>query len=148
MTTTERVAVAPTTAQGGRVRSRLLAVAGAVAAAVAIWVIAVPVFGLELVAPPGPDETAPQAVPFVAVVMASLVASLAGWALLAVLERFLSRARTVWTVVASIVMVLSLAGPLLGDAGVPVACRITLALMHLSVGAVLITQLRKSSAAR
>lgn len=147
MTTTDRVAV-DAAAQGGRVRSRLLAVAGAVVAAVAIWVIAVPVFGLELVAPPGPDETAPQAVPFVAVVMASLVASLAGWALLAVLERFLSRARTVWTVVASIVMVLSLAGPLLGDAGVPVACRITLALMHVSVGAVLITQLPKSSAAR
>jgi len=146
MTTTERAPAAPTT-QGGRLRSRLLAVAGAVAAAVAIWVIAVPVLGVDLVAPPGPDETAPQAVPFAAVVMASLVASLAGWALLAVLERFLSRARTVWTVVASIVMVLSLAGPLLGDAGVPVACRITLALMHLSVGAVLITQLPRSSAA-
>jgi lysylphosphatidylglycerol synthetase-like protein (DUF2156 family) len=147
MTTTERAPAAPTT-QGGRLRSRLLVVAGAVAAAVAIWVIAVPVLGVDLVAPPGPDETAPQAVPFVAVVMASLIASLAGWALLAVLERFLSRARTVWTVVASIVLVLSLAGPLLGDAGVPVACRITLALMHLSVGAVLITQLSKSSAAR
>lgn len=148
MTTTDRVAEAPATDRGARIRSRLIAVAAAVVAAVAIWVIAVPVFGLELVAPPGPDETAPQAVPFGAVVMASLVASLAGWALLAVLERFLSRARTVWTVVASIVMVLSLAGPLLGDAGVPVACRITLALMHVAVGAVLITQLPKSSAAR
>jgi hypothetical protein len=147
MTTTDRVAVAPATAQGGRVRSRLLAVAGAVVAAVVIWAIAVPVFGLELVAPPGPDETAPQAVPFGAVVMASLVASLAGWALLAVLERFLSRGRTVWTVVASIVLVLSLAGPLLG-AGVPASCRITLALMHLCVGAVLISQLPRSSAAR
>lgn len=144
MTTTERVQPSAGTA---RTSARLLAVAGAVAAAVAVWVIAVPVLGVDLQGPAGPDETAPQPVTFVAVVLTSLIASLAGWGFLAVLERFVARARTVWTVVALGFLLLSFAGPVLGT-GVPTSSRISLSLMHVAVAAVLVPLLRRSSPAQ
>jgi hypothetical protein len=71
-----------------------------------------------------------------AVVVSALLAGLAGWALLALLERFTSRARTVWLVVAAVVLLLSLAGPL--GAGADAATTAVLVGMHLAVGAVLI----------
>jgi len=112
-------------------------VLGGVTAALAVWAAAVPLAGTELTVrmngtsqPVGPG----------AVVAMSLLAGLAGWALLAVLERFGRRSRRTWTVIAVAVLVLSLAGPL--GSGVNAASALVLAGMHLAVGAVLVTTLR------
>jgi hypothetical protein len=77
------------------------------------------------------------------VVIASLLAGLAGWALLVVLERFGRRPRRTWTGIAVVVLALSLGGPL-GN-GVHTATTITPAGMHLAVGAVLILALRRTA---
>jgi hypothetical protein len=109
-------------------------VAAAVLAALAVWVLAVPVLGLELAAAPigGPVQ---QITP-IAVAAGSLCAGLSGWALLAVLERRVAEPRRTWMLVASVVLALSLATPVLG--GVDPASTATLLAMHLVVGAVLI----------
>jgi hypothetical protein len=130
-----------------RRRQRLLAVGIAVAAALSIWIIAVPAFGVELRGPAGPGSTQTQPVVFAAVIALSLGASLAAWGLLAILERVSGRARYIWTAIAVAVLVISYGGPLLG-AGVPTESRITLALMHTAVGVVLIALLPRTSTAK
>ncbi|MFD6415203.1 DUF6069 family protein [Streptomyces sp. NPDC060194] len=81
--------------------------------------------------------------PFAAVVIATVPASLAGWGLLALLERFTAEAATAWTAVALAVLALStapiFAPDLTPDAG------ITLSLLHLAVGAILIPAFRKDA---
>jgi lysylphosphatidylglycerol synthetase-like protein (DUF2156 family) len=119
---------------------RALAVLGATAAALAVWSVAVPLAGTELTVR---MNGMTQSVEPGAVMTASLLAGLAGWALLAALERFGRRPRRTWTVMAVLVLVLSLAGPL-GN-GVHTATTIALAGMHLAVGAVLIPALRRSA---
>lgn len=126
---------------------RLWAVAGIVLVNLVIWTIAVLVLGVELQATSGPGSTELEAVPLGAVVFMSLFTSLAGWALLAVLERLTRAARTAWTVIALSVLVISYGGPLLGT-GIPTGSRITLALMHTTVAAVLIPVLRRTSPTR
>jgi hypothetical protein len=129
----------------GRVSRRGLTVAAAVLAAVIVWLIAVPVAGIDLLVRPGGGAT--QQVGVGSVVAVSLLAALLGWGLLAMLERLLpARARTVWTVAAGVVLVLSLAGPLTG--GTTPAVAATLALMHLAVGAVLIIGLPRRTVRR
>jgi hypothetical protein len=147
VTTTQPVpaAFAPAAIRTGR--ARLLAVAGAVAAAVVVWLVAVPIFGVDLMGPEGPGATTLKPIILPAVVVMSLGSSLAGWALLAVLERITSRARTIWTVAAVAVLAVSYSAPLFG-AGVPTASRITLAVMHTVVAAVLVPLLRRSSPTR
>jgi hypothetical protein len=68
------------------------------------------------------------------------VIGLVGWGLRALLDRLTGRARTVWTVIATIVLALSLLGPV-GSAvgGGTVAALIGL---HLLVGLVLLLGLR------
>jgi hypothetical protein len=111
-------------------------VLGAVAVALAVWAAAVPLAGTELTVRVNGTS---QPVGAGAVVATSLLAGLAGWALLAVLERFGRRPRRTWTVIAVAVLVLSLAGPL--GSGVNTVSATVLAGMHLAVGAVLITTL-------
>lgn len=127
-----------------RIRARALGVAGAVLAALAVWTAAVPLLGVDLLVRPGGGR--PQTVGPDSVVMASLIASLLGWALLALLEHRTARARTIWTAVALVVVLLSLGAPLTG--GVTTAAAVTLTLMHLAVAAVLITVLPLSSPTR
>jgi hypothetical protein len=119
--------------------SRALSVAGAAVAAVAVWAIAVAAFGAHLTIRFG--SGAPQTVGVGFVVAASLVGGALGWALLAFLERRTARARTIWTVAAVVVLLASLSLPIM--AGVTVSTKVTLALMHLAVGAVLIPGLRR-----
>jgi len=78
-----------------------------------------------------------------AVVITATVAALAGWAVLALLERFTARARTIWTGVALAALLASLGGPLSG--GVGTGSKVVLALMHLVVGAVVIVGLRQTT---
>jgi Family of unknown function (DUF6069) len=77
----------------------------------------------------------------------SLVAALAGWGLLALLERFSARPRTIWTAIAVLVALLSLAGPLSTIASTTVANGLSLALMHLAVAAALIPSLAATASA-
>ena len=126
----------------GRIRQRVLTVAAAVVAAVLAWLIAVPIVGIDLVVRPGGG--AAQQVGLGSVVAVSLLASLLGWGLLALLERLVSRrALTAWTVVAVVVLMLSLSGPLTAATNAAVA--IALVLMHLVVGAVLIMGMRRTT---
>jgi hypothetical protein len=70
-----------------------------------------------------------------AVVTAALVAGAAAWALLAVLERTVRRPARTYRIIASAVLLLSLAGPL---AGTDLSTRLSLLGLHLTVGAALI----------
>ncbi|MBQ1042966.1 MULTISPECIES: DUF6069 family protein [unclassified Micromonospora] len=128
-------------ARPNRRRDRLLTVLAAAAAPLLGWLVAVPLAGVDLVARTGSTD---QRVTPVAVVVSALLAGLAGWALLALLERLTARARTVWTVVAGLVLLVSLLGPLGGAVGA--AARLTLVAFHLLAGAVLITGLRRTAA--
>lgn len=124
------------------IRRLLLTVIGAPAAALAVWALAVPVAGTALTVRMG-DGT--QSVGPVPVVVASLLAGLAGWALLAVLERFASRPGRIWTIVALVVLALSLLGPV--GSGVGTVATLVLVLLHLVVGAVLVPGLARSAGA-
>jgi hypothetical protein len=133
-----------TTSATARVaRTRALSVAGATLAAAAVWVVAVRLLGTHLLVRFGAG--APQSVGIDFVVGASLVASLCAWSLLALLERRTSRARTIWTVVAVVVLPVSLSLPL--TAGVAVSTKAALALMHVAAASVLIPSLRRRSSA-
>ncbi|GIL26071.1 DUF6069 family protein [Actinocatenispora comari] len=118
-------------------RARALTVAAAVATAVLGWALLAPVAGLDLTVTVG---TGQQRLGVVAVIAATLVTGLVGWGLRALLDRLTGRARTVWTVIATIVLALSLLGPV-GSAvgGGTVAALIGL---HLLVGLVLLLGLR------
>lgn len=78
------------------------------------------------------------------VALVAAVASLASWALLAVLERCPARAARWWLVVATVFMVASLIGPLTVP-DVPGSSRVVLAILHVVVGAVLIPLLYRSA---
>lgn len=119
--------------------ARALAVLVATAAALAAWVVAVPLAGVDLAVRNGGTE---QPVGPGAVAISALLAGLAAWALLAVLERFTRRARSIWTGVAVAVLLVSMVAPLSG--GVGTAAKLTLVLMHLAV-ALVIPALRRTA---
>jgi hypothetical protein len=113
------------------------AVIGAVGLAAIIWVVAVPLLGHRLVVTGGPSGRETLEIGLAPVAVIALVAALAGWGLLALLERLLPLcARRVWTITAGTVLVLSF-GPLLAP-GMSSATRITLGALHVAVAAVLI----------
>ncbi|WP_282794529.1 DUF6069 family protein [Streptomyces sp. CC224B] len=126
-------------------RGRLGVTALAVLAPVLVWLVTDPLLGHRLRIADGGRTLDIGAVPVAAV---ALLASLAGWALLAALERFWARhARAVWTGAACAVLAVSFL-PLAGD-GMDGGTRLSLALMHLAVAAVLVPGLggRSSGAA-
>jgi hypothetical protein len=131
-----------TTYQTTRVSSRspYTAVLGATAAAVAIWILAT-LAGADLTVSFGTGQPI-QKVTVVNVVVAALVGSLAGWGLLALLRRFTTNARAIWTVIAMIFALVSLGGPMstISSAGTKVA----LVAMHLAVATVTIVGLRRT----
>jgi hypothetical protein len=127
-------------------RARALAGIAAALAALAVWLITDPLLGIDLTAPTAPGSEELQPITPALVAGTSLVVALAGWALLALLERFTARARTIWTAVALLVALLSLAGPLSILASTE-ANVLALALMHLAVAAVLIPMLAGTSPA-
>src|SRR5439155_24897657 len=90
-------------------RNRIVGVAGATLAAAAVWVIEVPLLGIRLQTQFG--NTAPQSVGIDLVVLSALAGSLAGWGLLAILERRFRRARTIWTGIAIAVLLASFSLP-------------------------------------
>lgn len=119
-------------------RRRVGVAALAVLAPVLVWLITDPLLGHRLRIADGEKTLDIGAVP---VAVVALLASLSGWGLLAALERFgARRARAIWTGVAGAVLTMSFL-PFIGD-GMDGGTRISLALMHLAVAAVLIPGLR------
>ncbi|MCO5998930.1 DUF6069 family protein [Actinoallomurus rhizosphaericola] len=114
-------------------RRLLLTVAGAPAAALAVWAVAVPLAGATLTVRTGGGT---RTVGPASVVAASLLAGLAAWALLAVLERSAARPGRIWTITALAALALSLTGPLGSATGV--AAALVLTVLHLVTGAVLV----------
>lgn len=131
-----------TRTQSSRTR-RALTVAAAALAALLLWTLTGPVAGLHPSAETGGQT---REVGAAAVAAASLLAGLAAWALLALLERVAGRPRRIWTFTALAVLALSLLGPL-GSAA-DTSSLAVLAGMHLLVGAVLIPGLRLSGGPR
>ena len=120
---------------------RALAVAGAVAAAVAVWAVGEPLLGYDMVVKQPGQE--PRDLGAGAIAVFALAASLLGWALLAGLERITSRAGLIWTAVALTVLAASLL-PFIGvDASG--GSKAVLMLTHLAVGAVLIPVFRRTA---
>lgn len=115
-------------------RRRLAATALAVLAPVLVRLVADPLPGHRLTITDGEQTLDIGAVP---VMFVALLASLAGWGLLAALERLRTRrTRTIWNGVAVAVLAVSFL-PFIGD-GMDGGTRVSLALMHLVVAAVLI----------
>lgn len=94
--------------------------------AVAIWVLAVPVAGVDLAA-----GRPPQTIGVAAVVATALVATLGAWGVRALVRR---RTPVAWWLTCGIVLLVSLLGPL--GATSPAAMGTLLAL-HLTVGTIL-----------
>lgn len=125
-----------------QLRRRVFAVTAAVLAALVVWSVAVPLLDVQLTVRTTPGSSV-QTIGAGFVLAASLLASLLGWGLLAVLERRSQRAGTVWTAAAGVVLLLSLAGPL--TAAVTTSGKVSLVALHLSVAAVLIPLLRRTA---
>lgn len=117
---------------------RLLTVAAAALSGVAVWTLAVPVAGVDLTVDNGSGV---QEVGAAQTAIAGLVAGLAAWAFMALLERFTRRPKPIWTVVAAVMLALSLTGPL---SATTASAGATLAALHVAVGAVLIFGLRRT----
>jgi len=117
--------------------ARLAAAAGAIAAAVAVWLIARYAAGMHLHTPGFGSAQRPASLApgFVAVLAA--VASLLAWAALALIERTSRRPRRAWIITGIAVLAVSLSAPLSGH-GLTGTGRVALVCMHLAVGAVLI----------
>ena len=134
MTTTATAVHAPSAeCVRKRRRTRALAVVAAAAATFVVWTVAVPIAGVDLVVDSGSGSTT---VTPVAVVLVTVLAGLAAWGLLALLERFTRRGTTIWSWTAAAVLLVSLLGPI-GSADGGGATAALLA-MHLVTGAVLI----------
>ena len=129
--------------RGARRRARGRAVLLGILASSAVWLVAVPLAGMELRSPT-PNGSRGFDIGVVIVIGATALVSLAGWALLATLERVTRQAAAAWTAIAGVVLVGSLAGPLTG-AGVGARNRAVLVAMHLVVGAVVIPLLSRTA---
>ncbi len=144
MTTPDQRSATPTepapTGTTQRRQGRALMVIAAVAAAVAVWLVA-RLAGADLTVEQGSGGGAAH-VGLVMVAAMSAVAGLAGWGLLAVLERSTPRARTLWTYAALGVLVISLVGPL--GAGTTAGTKLALMGAHLATAAVLVAGLRRT----
>jgi hypothetical protein len=122
-------------------QARAMAIVDAVVLNVAILIIGRVVTGDWPVATVGDDG---RTIGFAAVIVVTAVAGLVAWGLLALLERMTTNAKTIWTAIAAIVLLLSLLGPL--GSGVGTSSKIVLALMHVGAAATIIPLMRRSTA--
>lgn len=122
-------------------RRRLFVVLAATLAAALVWVIAVPLLGIDVRVPDSPGSETRVDLELPLVVLTAAIASLAGWGLLALLERFTPRAFVIWAVVAVLVLLLTLpyASGFTGQE------RAVLTIMHVVVAAVLTPGMRTTT---
>ena len=125
-------------------RKRLFAVVAGVLAAEVVWLVATFVFGIHAQAPAGNGYPQPVDIAPGTVGIATGVLSLLGWGVLALLERFTSRARGIWLALSLLALVASLGLPLSGS-GIPAIDRAVLVLMHVAVAATIIPALYRTS---
>lgn len=123
---------------------RVAGVVGGAVAATALWLLAVPVGGADLSVTTAGQQ--PMVVGPLVVTGAALIGGGAGWASLALLERFVVRARSLWLGV--VVVVLVLTGVNAATAGDSTAAAVWLNLMHLAVAAVVVPVLARTSRRR
>ncbi|EST37946.1 hypothetical protein N566_10140 [Streptomycetaceae bacterium MP113-05] len=119
---------------------RIITVIVATLVTAAVWFVARVGFDVEVIAKTGASETKVQ---LPSVIIATVVSGLLGWGLLELLERKASSPRTVWTIVAVVVLVLSVFGGPLG--GLTTGAKVTLGLLHLAAGLVLIPGLARTA---
>jgi hypothetical protein len=112
---------------------RALTVAAGTGSALLLWAVNGPWAGIDLTVRQG--DTTTHVGP-AAVVVAALVSGLAAWGLLTLLERTVRRPALTYRIIASVVLLVSLAGPLGG--GVDTSSKLALLGMHTTVGAALI----------
>jgi len=120
--------------------SRLAAVAGAMAAAAAVFLIARYAIGLHLHTPGFTPSQQPADLNIALVLVSATVASALGIAALALIQRTARRPRRTWVITAAIVLLASLSAPFAGH-GITIGNELALVCMHLAVGAVLIPAL-------
>jgi hypothetical protein len=117
------------------------AIAGAVLSTIALWTGA-RILGVDLVVDPENDQPAARiALPFAAAM--TLVVSLLGWGLRALLGRFTRHAARIWLVAAGAVLLLSFLPVLTVSASG--GTKVALALMHVAVAATLIPVLGRTT---
>lgn len=125
-----------------KTRSRAVAVLATPLVAAAIWLIAVPLLDIDLVVERW-DSGSTMAVGLPNVIVTALVAGVAGWAGLVILERTTAHARAAWTIAATVVLVVSLGMPV--TATDTTSAAVVLIILHLVVGATLIPTLARSA---
>jgi hypothetical protein len=134
---------AAATMAGSRRLTRALATVGGAVAALVVWFVAKYAFDVELqVRQLGSTEVAD--VTAFMVIVSALIGALVGWALLAILERFVERARTLWTWIALAGLVLSFASPLTAQDATG-GTKLALSIMHVAVAAVVIPIFARTS---
>ncbi|HZM76240.1 MAG TPA: DUF6069 family protein [Candidatus Limnocylindrales bacterium] len=121
---------------------RVAAVGGATVAALVAWTFIHVVSDVDLAVQSGDSVTHVGAA---AVAATAIFVGLAGWALLALLERYTTRPRPIWIGVAVAVFLLSLLGPL---GGVNAAAIGSLSALHAVVAAALIAGLSRTARRR
>lgn len=113
------------------------------AAAIATFLI-IEVLGLNLMTPVMGDGGKQFDVGGGNVAFVSALAGIAGWLTLAAAEKATANARKTWTILASVALGLSFAGPF-GGSGLAIEGRLGLALLHVVVASVLITGFRRTA---
>jgi hypothetical protein len=115
----------------------LAGVAGAIAGAVAVWLVARYGAGLHLHMPAFSSGQHPSSLSVGFVVVAAAVASLAGWGAVTLIGRLSRRPRRAWITTGIVATVVSLSAPLSGH-GITATERLALVCMHLAVAAVVV----------
>lgn len=134
----------PAAAATKRHWARALCTVGGAAAAVTAWAAEVPLLGARLSIRFGAMH--PQTVTAGQIAGAALAAGLAGWLLLAVLERRARRARAAWVTAALLVLAASLAIPVIAATTAVAASGLIAA--HLAVGAAVIPGMARTARGR
>lgn len=121
------------------------AVAAAVAASAATWLVLSKAAGVALRVPTYASTPPPTtSLGLAQVVVTTLVAGLLAWGVLAALERFSARPRRLWTVAAPVAAAASLVLPLSAPA-LSGSERLSLVMFHIVVAVVLILALRATA---
>jgi Family of unknown function (DUF6069) len=146
MASSVQPAESPGAARGSlwrRHTARPLAVVLGGLAALAVWTVSELVFGID-VRQPAFATGVPQDLTAGPIIVASVVAGLVSWLILALLERLTRHVRAAWVALATLTLAASLGAPLSGR-GIDGGSRLVLTLLHLTVGTLLIVLLARTS---
>jgi hypothetical protein len=123
-------------------KARAAAVITGVLAALIVWALAK--LAVHDLRQPAFGPATPQELSAAVVAGAALTGALLGWSSLAIVERRSGRGRTLWLRTVLVALLLSLGSPLSGH-GISAGNRMVLVLLHLTVAAVVIPLLYRTS---